>query len=165
MKTLATDRHFVYRHFNAAGDLLYVGATSKLDARLRDFHANHAQRHEIARTEVVEYPTRDEAFAAERAAINTLRPPWNTQATQPTATRTKEDQPMPLEEDYTLEEVAAALRMSTRWVRDRIKDGAEHTRRGHKIMFTAEQVESLRASDARVPAAESITTGRKKRAS
>jgi len=72
----------------------------------------------------------------------------------------------PLTKDYTLEEVATALRMSTRWVRDRIKhDGAEHTRRGHKIVFTAEQVEKLRASHAKAPIEESITTGRKRKAS
>lgn len=74
-------------------------------------------------------------------------------------------EPTPLTKDYTLDEVAEALRMSTRWVRDRIKhDGAEHTRRGHKIVFTAEQVEKLRASHAKAPVEQSITTGRKKSA-
>lgn len=74
-------------------------------------------------------------------------------------------EPTPLETDYTLEEVALALRMSSRWVRDRIKEGAEHTRRGHKIRFTAEQVEKLRASHATTPIAQSITTGPKRRKS
>ncbi|WP_107768494.1 hypothetical protein [Nocardioides terrigena] len=82
------------------------------------------------------------------------------------------------ETDYTLAETAEALKVSTRWIRDRIKAGAdpenadapfvEHIRRGNKIMFTSEQVEKLRHSDtqaAPVPVVESITTGRKKRAS
>lgn len=68
-----------------------------------------------------------------------------------------------LPEDYTLAEVSKALRMSERWVRDRLKEGAEYTRRGHKIMFTAKQVEQLRAQHVKAPASEPITTGRRKR--
>lgn len=73
--------------------------------------------------------------------------------------------PTPLTRDYTLDEVAQALGMSTRWVRDRINlDDAEHIRYGHKIRFTSEQVDKLRASHTKVPAPlESITTGRKKK--
>ena len=71
--------------------------------------------------------------------------------------------------DYTLEEVALALGMSTRWIRDRIKhDKIEHLRYGHKIKFTAEQVDKLRAAHIQAPepvSPESITTGRKKKAS
>ena len=68
-----------------------------------------------------------------------------------------------LDKDYTLAETAAALRVSTRWVRERLKEGVEHTRRGHKIMFTAAQVEALRMLGRKSAASESITTGRKKR--
>lgn len=76
-----------------------------------------------------------------------------------------EDNVTPLPRDYSLGEVAEALGMSTRWVRERIKVGAPHQRYGHKIAFTAEQVEQLRASHAAKPVVEeSITTGRKKRA-
>lgn len=69
----------------------------------------------------------------------------------------------PLTPDYSLKEVAIALGMSEKWVRNRIKDGAEHMRYGHKIKFTAEQVEQLRAQHKSVPAPQSITTGRKRR--
>lgn len=66
----------------------------------------------------------------------------------------------PLESDYTLEEVAAALGMSTRWVRDRIRhDKAEHSRYGAKIRFTAAQVAKLRAAHVRTQVAEPVTTG------
>lgn len=71
---------------------------------------------------------------------------------------------MTLEPDHDLKEVAAALGMSERWIRQRIKDGAEHNRYGHKIKFTAAQVEKLRAAHTVAPTPESITTGRKKRA-
>lgn len=75
-----------------------------------------------------------------------------------------------LPKDYTLGEVAEALRMSERWVRDRIKEGKNnkgpaipHERRGHKIVFTAEQVETFRrAFTADAEPVGSITTGRKK---
>lgn len=78
-----------------------------------------------------------------------------------------------LDQDYTLEEVARALRMSTRWIRDRIREGnegtgpvVEHERRGHKIRFTAAQVEKLRTAHTHAPRPEEpVTTGRKKKAS
>lgn len=73
---------------------------------------------------------------------------------------------MSLEPDYTLEEVSKALRVSTRWVRDRLKAyGLEHQRKGHKITFTEAQVAALRATTISAPVEESITTGRKKRSS
>jgi predicted DNA-binding protein YlxM (UPF0122 family) len=71
-----------------------------------------------------------------------------------------------LEKDYTLSEVAKALSMSTRWLRDRIKaDQLPHQKYGHKILFTAAQVEAIRARYAATPVEQSITTGRKRRAS
>lgn len=70
----------------------------------------------------------------------------------------------PLEPDYTLEEVAEALGMSTRWVRDRIRlDGAEHVRYGKHIRFTRDQVAQLRAAHVRTIVSEPVTTGPAKR--
>lgn len=62
--------------------------------------------------------------------------------------------------DFDLEQVAAALKMSPRWVRQQVSNGAVHMRYGHKIRFTAEQVEMLRASCTKQPVEASITTGR-----
>lgn len=70
---------------------------------------------------------------------------------------------MTLSKDYSLNEVAEALGMSPRWVRARIKEGAEHQRYGHKIRFTDAQVEALRAQHASAPVVQSVTTGRKRR--
>jgi hypothetical protein len=68
-----------------------------------------------------------------------------------------------LPHDYTLTETAAALRMSTRWLRDRIKaDKLEHEKRGHKIIFTAAQVEAVRTRYTVQPVEQSITTGKKR---
>lgn len=71
-----------------------------------------------------------------------------------------------LSQDFTLDEVANALGMSTRWLRGRIKaDKLTHQKYGHKIKFTTEQVEAIRSRyTAAVPVEESITTGRKKAA-
>lgn len=70
---------------------------------------------------------------------------------------------MTLEPNYTLREVADAIGMSTRWVRDRIRlDGAEHLRFGRQIMFTADQVDKLRAAHTKQPVAQSVTTGKKR---
>lgn len=55
---------------------------------------------------------------------------------------------MSLEPDYSLKDVAAALGMSERWVRKQVADGALHQRYGHKIRFTPEQVEQLKAQHA-----------------
>lgn len=65
--------------------------------------------------------------------------------------------------DFTLDEVAQALGMSTRWVRDRIRlDGASHQRYGRHIRFTPEQVAELRAAHVRTLVQEPVTTGPKK---
>ena len=71
-----------------------------------------------------------------------------------------------LQADYDIDEVAAALGMSVRWVRARIYEGAAHQRYGHKIKFTPAQVEELRAKHTKAPAPEAegpITTGRKRK--
>lgn len=76
------------------------------------------------------------------------------------------DETTPLPRDYTLTEAADALRVSTRWLRDRIKaDKLPHGKRGHKIVFSGEQVEAIRKRYTAQPIEQSITTGRKKKAS
>lgn len=70
---------------------------------------------------------------------------------------------MTLEPDYDLDQIAEAVGMSTRWVRDRVKDGAAHQRYGRKIKMTAAQVTQLRAQHTHAPVEQSITTGRRKR--
>lgn len=72
---------------------------------------------------------------------------------------------MSLEDEHTMQEVAAALKMSYRWVRKQVQGGAAHQRYGNRIRFTDEQVEALRASYASVPVVEGVTTRRGRRAS
>lgn len=68
-----------------------------------------------------------------------------------------------IDKDYTLAEVAEAMGMSERWLRRQVAEGAEHMRFGHKIRFTAEQVDKLRAGRVQNAVPQSITTGRKRR--
>lgn len=72
---------------------------------------------------------------------------------------------MSLEPEYTLRETAEIVGMSERWVRQKIKDGAEHQRYGHKIKFLESQIAKLRASHTQAARVDAITTGRKKRTS
>ena len=70
-----------------------------------------------------------------------------------------------LARNYDLDEIAAAVGMSARWVRQRCKEGAEHQRMGHKIKMTARQIEKLREAHTVSPVTQSITTGRGRRKS
>lgn len=73
------------------------------------------------------------------------------------------DEKPALDVDYTLLEVADALGMSTRWLRGKIKaDKLEHQGYGHKIKFTAGQVDAIRARYKKQPIEQSITTGKKR---
>lgn len=75
MNVKVSRRHYVYRCFNAAGDLLHVGATSDYDARVKEYE----KRPEVAFIGRREHPTRAAAFAAEREAIREQQPLWNLQ--------------------------------------------------------------------------------------
>lgn len=80
----ACEPHYVYRVFDAQDRLLYVGCTIDPEARMavhKSFGnpnpASAAIAMHGARHEVVEYPTYDEARAAETAAIYAEAPHFN----------------------------------------------------------------------------------------
>lgn len=67
----------LYRHFDAAGVLLYVGISLDVIARL-SAHANSSHwAGAIARVDITRYPSRKAARLAERHAIRTERPLHN----------------------------------------------------------------------------------------
>jgi len=77
-----------------------------------------------------------------------------------------------LEPEYNLDEAAEIIGMSPRWLRGRVKAGEkgegpfiEHIRYGNKYSFTESQIAKLRAAFSRAPVVQSVTTGRKKKAS
>ena len=69
-------RHFVYRHFGASGELLYVGMTCHPRQRWRG-HKGSPWFRDISRVEYQEHQGRDEALDAETAAILFEKPKFN----------------------------------------------------------------------------------------
>ena len=69
----------LYRHFGEDGTLLYVGVSLSAMQRLMQ-HRSHAHWFEqIKRIEVERFATRQQAFAAERAAVINEKPAFNIQ--------------------------------------------------------------------------------------
>ncbi len=69
--------HTVYQLRDDAGGLLYVGYSSDLPTRYTVHTRTSPFRELIADMTYVVYPTAEEALAAEREAIKTLRPRFN----------------------------------------------------------------------------------------
>lgn len=67
----------LYRHFDQAGILLYVGVSASLMVRTVAHVRASAWRDEIATIKVERFPTRGEALAAETQAIRVERPLYN----------------------------------------------------------------------------------------
>jgi predicted GIY-YIG superfamily endonuclease len=67
----------VYRHFNAAGEILYIGMTANPEERERCHSFCSRWFADVERIELEWFPTRAEAFAAERRAIRAETPPFN----------------------------------------------------------------------------------------
>ena len=73
------ETHYVYKLFNAAGDVLYVGRTSgALKGRLREHYSKREwAREQVVRCTTEKYKSRKDASLAERYAIATLKPRYN----------------------------------------------------------------------------------------
>jgi hypothetical protein len=67
----------LYRLFDQAGTLLYVGITEHWPARRRSHASAKYWWPEVARTTVEEHPDRDAALLAEARAIRTEQPRHN----------------------------------------------------------------------------------------
>lgn len=69
----------VYRCYDAEGRLIYVGCTGNLEQRLRGHRNSSWWSVQIADVRTTDYPTAIEGRIAEREAIRTEHPRWNTQ--------------------------------------------------------------------------------------
>lgn len=69
--------HHLYRHFNASGDLLYVGVSLSTVARLKQHRTNSNWFELIDRITIERFKSRDQALEAERKAIETETPLHN----------------------------------------------------------------------------------------
>ncbi len=67
----------LYRHFDAQGNLLYVGITNYEPKRRMEHKLSAKWFKEIARVETAEFDTREQAAAAEIAAILVEKPLHN----------------------------------------------------------------------------------------
>lgn len=67
----------LYRHYNANGDLLYVGIASSHLVKLGTHMETADWRDMIATIKVEHFATREEAIAAEKTAIETEEPLFN----------------------------------------------------------------------------------------
>ena len=76
--TKAEGKTSLYRHYNELGILLYVGISSDHHLRFQS-HLKFAEwKDRIATVKIERFNTRDEAAAAEIAAIQTEEPLYNT---------------------------------------------------------------------------------------
>lgn len=67
----------LYRFYDAAGRLLYVGITADLPRRLGRHKRDRPWWADVTRVEVAHYPDRENALAAEAEAITDERPLYN----------------------------------------------------------------------------------------
>ena len=67
----------LYRHYNGDGELLYVGISYNVMARLKNHRETARWFDEIRRIEVQVYHSRFDAELAEKQMIKELRPRWN----------------------------------------------------------------------------------------
>lgn len=93
-------RTALYRHFDAAGALLYVGISNDALRRLCQHKDRSHWQAEIRRVEVQWLPDRPSALAAEEAAIATEGPAWNlkgrsSKVARTPPTRQKSDEAIP----------------------------------------------------------------------
>jgi len=77
------ERTALYRMFDAAGDLLYIGISKNFGIRWRREAASFPWWPEMQRQTVDWYPSRPEAHAAEIAAIKAEKPKYNIQHAAP----------------------------------------------------------------------------------
>jgi len=78
--TVPTTNTYLYRLFNEAGDLLYVGVTCNLVTRLAAHRRQKSWWGEVSETTVTRFPTRLEALAGEVEAIAGESPKYNKSA-------------------------------------------------------------------------------------
>ena len=73
----------LYRHFSQTGELLYVGVSLSVMARLSKHMGASGWADQIAKVEIATYPTREAALDAERDAIRVHKPRYNVKLVVP----------------------------------------------------------------------------------
>jgi hypothetical protein len=81
----------LYRHFDAAGELLYVGCTGNVIRRTEQHEAQSPWLPEVATITVEHFASGSEALAAEEAAIRAENPKYNVRGKLPDLRQTAEE--------------------------------------------------------------------------
>jgi predicted GIY-YIG superfamily endonuclease len=76
---------FVYRLYNDANELLYIGMSGRVLSRIENHKQSKPWRHEIATVRAVRFPNRGAARKAEREAIRLENPKYNVMHKAPEA--------------------------------------------------------------------------------
>jgi GIY-YIG catalytic domain-containing protein len=77
IKSFESEPNQIYRHFNAEGELLYVGISLSAIVRLAGHRNKSEWFDKIARVEIENLPNRSAALKAELLAIKTEKPKHN----------------------------------------------------------------------------------------
>jgi hypothetical protein len=81
----------VYRVYDEAGRLIYIGASRAVEARFQVHEQQSWWHNLIGRIETVDYPTMQAAFAAEMVAIQEEQPAFNARHTTSGPVLTEDD--------------------------------------------------------------------------
>lgn len=75
----------LYRYFDTDGRLLYIGVSASAIRRLLEHASGKAWAAMVSKVDVQTYPTRQDALAAEEAAIKSEKPQFNIVHNRPPA--------------------------------------------------------------------------------
>lgn len=74
---MSDEQYVLYRHYNEAGELLYVGVSSRVMRRTREHEKNSAWFGDTFKISIERFPNRDHLLEAEKQAIKNERPKYN----------------------------------------------------------------------------------------
>lgn len=129
----------LYRHFSAAGDLLYVGISLSALVRLGQHERHSGWFASISTVKVEHFDTREQALAAERAAVENEKPQFNKNLRRQHGPSRFEQEELEsaiekskqrlvrrivsVDPFYTVPQAASVLNISTGGVKNLIEDG------------------------------------------
>lgn len=96
----------LYRHFDADGELLYIGISLSWPVRTKAHAGSSRWFDRVARVEIEQFETREAALDAEREAIKAEKPKFNIIYNRKTKARPKKaHKPYAVEDDPALREI------------------------------------------------------------
>lgn len=146
-------RHCVYRFYDAAGILLYVGRSCRFGSRMSDHRKGKDWWHEVANIGVIHCPDHEAADDLERRLIKSLEPLYNVQHAVKREGRHLELAPPTERVVYTearsgeaepwldREGLARHLCCGPDWIRKQMLRGMPYSKIGNRDRFKASAVD------------------------